>query len=358
MRKLIRLLPVAAVCIALFSCKEEPRNTAPLVDPWLRDRTPVSLIMEGQVGSPVIVNNWRIDTLGTVNVTLVKTAVDLSKLTVEQIVLPEGATASIEAGSKIDLSSETDPTATFTVTSVTKERRVYTLSYNAFEEPLQGTYEMEQIPGILDLNAPKDVVAVVGGYEGGITVSTLNDKSWQWSGLERQFDNIVSFRLEDVDSETGNTFGSVVNFWGADGAYTDYYWHGDSSIDLNSFYRLVPKGQSRWKKWTEKVGDNSFTRITFYNYDTTDYAVEDEIMTSDWIDAETYRYTYPDGQSNPVVVPSGAFHHSWPGPWNDHSDESDGRWMHNNMRETFNMVKKVSDDPAPEHDAWLEMDFE
>lgn len=355
MKTVIKFLSVAAVCAAMLSsCRDEERNTEPLVDPWLRDRTPVTLVMEGQVGLPVIVDNWRDDAEGTINVTLVVNAVNLSRLAVEQLVLPEGATASIENGSTIDISRGS---ATFTVTSATKEDRVYTMTYAEFEEPLQGTYSMEQVPGPLDVST-RDVVVVVGGYENGITVSSLNDKSWQWSGINAQFDNILSFMLEEVDSATGHTFGTAVNFRGADSAYANYYWQGNPDIDLNKFYQNVPKGQSRWKKWTEKVGDNTFTRITFYDFDTPDYAAEDELLTSDWWDAGEYRFTYADGQSNPVTVPSGAFHRSFPGPYNDYSDGGDGRWMRNNIRETFNMVKKSSNDPHPDHNAWLEMNFD
>jgi hypothetical protein len=351
----MKFLSVAAICaVAFSSCKDEPRNTAPLVDPWLRDRTPITLVMEGQVGLPVIVDNWRNDALGTVNVTLVVNAVDLSKVAVEQLVLPEGATASIADGSTIDLSSGV---ATFTVTSATQEERVYTMTYAEFEEPLQGTYSMEQVPGPLDAST-RDVVVVVGGYEGGITVSSLRDKSWQWpGGITAQFDNIISFKLEEVDSATGHTFGTVVNYWGADGQYANYLWQSNPDIDKNGFYQNVPKGQSRWRKWTEKVGDNTYTRVTFYPYSSADYATATELWTSNWVEAGTYRYTYADGQSAPVTVPSGAFHRSFAGPWNDYSDTGDGRWMRNNIRETFNMVKKTSSDPDPNHDSWLEMNF-
>jgi hypothetical protein len=361
MRTLIKFLLVAAVCVGVFSsCKEEARNTAPLIDPWLRDRTPVTFVLEGQVGSPVIVDNWRNDEVGTVNVTLVVGGLDMSNVGVEQLVLPKDATASIENGSTLDFSSGE---ATFTVTSATNEKRVYTVTYAEFQEPLQGTYAMEQVKG--PDSGVLDVVVVVGGFTGYIVVSSLTDKNWKWQGgsgnLSRQFDNIISFRLEDVDSETGHTFGTVVNYWGADGLYADYIWTGGSP-DLSGFYQNVPKGQSKWKKWTEKVGDNEYTRVTFYKYSTTDYAEADVLFTSDWWDAvDSYTFTYADGTANkPVTVPSGAFHRSFPGPWEtvDQSDMwGDHRWMRDNVRETFNMVKKTSDDPSPDHDTWLGMTF-
>ena len=46
MKKIYRHLFLAAVAsMALASCTEEPRNTEELVDPWLRERTPVNLLL-------------------------------------------------------------------------------------------------------------------------------------------------------------------------------------------------------------------------------------------------------------------------------------------------------------------------
>ena len=44
----------AVTLVVVFACTEEPRNTEPLVDPWLRERTPVNLRLESQIGAAVI----------------------------------------------------------------------------------------------------------------------------------------------------------------------------------------------------------------------------------------------------------------------------------------------------------------
>ena len=65
MKKIYRHLFLAAVAsMALASCTEEPRNTEELVDPWLRERTPVNLRLESQIGAAVITDNWRNDEEG------------------------------------------------------------------------------------------------------------------------------------------------------------------------------------------------------------------------------------------------------------------------------------------------------
>ena len=55
MKKFVLRTALAALLMpALFACTEEPRNTEPLVDPWLRERTPVNLRLESQIGAAVM----------------------------------------------------------------------------------------------------------------------------------------------------------------------------------------------------------------------------------------------------------------------------------------------------------------
>ena len=52
MKKFVLRTALAALLVpALFACTEEPRNTEPLVDPWLRERTPVNLRLESPIGA-------------------------------------------------------------------------------------------------------------------------------------------------------------------------------------------------------------------------------------------------------------------------------------------------------------------
>ena len=78
-------IALAAACIAVLSCTEEPRNTEPLTDPWTRERTPVNLRLESQIGAAVISNDAKDDAVGSVTVNLMTSALDLSRVLVEAI---------------------------------------------------------------------------------------------------------------------------------------------------------------------------------------------------------------------------------------------------------------------------------
>jgi hypothetical protein len=66
---------IVLVLAILWSCDNNQREVQDLVDPWLRERTPVAFKIEGQVGDPLIENNWRKDEEGTIKVTLISSAI-------------------------------------------------------------------------------------------------------------------------------------------------------------------------------------------------------------------------------------------------------------------------------------------
>ena len=72
MKKIFRNLFLAAVAMTAFaSCEEKARNTEELVDPWLRERTPVNVRLESQIGAAVISDDWKNDEVGSVSVQLI-----------------------------------------------------------------------------------------------------------------------------------------------------------------------------------------------------------------------------------------------------------------------------------------------
>ena len=64
------------------ACQERERNTEELIDPWLRERTPVNVRLESQIGPAVISHDWRTDDQGSVTVSLITTGLDLSAVKV------------------------------------------------------------------------------------------------------------------------------------------------------------------------------------------------------------------------------------------------------------------------------------
>ena len=338
-RFISRFFFVAGAVALLASCKTEPRNTEELIDPWLRERTPVNFRLESQIGAAVISNDWRNDAVGSITVSIITGGLDLTKVKVEALdfKFPQSEfcpTANISKGSTLDLSNGS---ASFTVTAFNGETRTYTVTYSQFVDPLEGTYTFTPICGLLDGSAPQCAFIIVGGWDDAVVRSTVMDKWWHWGEgymPTDEDDNTLSFRLEKADAETGATFGSLVNTAGDDGKYANYVYN--NSIDVNSKYRIFPAGKSRWGK----PGDGS---IVVYDYDDTDYA--QPLYSVELLEAGEHTYA---GVS--FSVPNLAFGRSFEGPfdvidWN----WPDTRWFTDNVRNTFWLVKKDSDTPLPNH---------
>jgi len=344
MKQTVLHTALAALLVpALFSCSEEPRNTEPLVDPWLRERTPVNLRLESQIGAAVISDDWRDDGNGSIVVSLITGGLDLSAVKVQALdfKFPDSEfcpKANIGPGSTLDLSSGQ---ASFVVTAYNGETRTYTVTYTQFSDPLEGTYTFTPIGGILDGSAPVCAFVIVGGWDGAEVRSTVMDKWWHWGGgymPTDEDDNTLSFRLEKADAETGATFGTLVNTPGENGLYANYMYN--NSIDVNDKYRIFPAGKSRWAK----PGDGS---IVIYDYADADYAAP--LWTVELIGAGDHTYA---GQT--FSVPELAFGRSFPGPF-DVIDYNwpDTRWFTDNVRNTFWLVKKDADTPIPDHSDYL-----
>ena len=339
------MIPLAAAALAALACTAEPRNTEPLTDPWLRERTPVNVRLESQIGAAVISDDWRDDSNGTVSVSLITNSLDLSRVKVEAIdfKFPDSEycpKASISPGGTIDLSSGS---GSFVVTAYNGETRTYTVTYTTFKDPLEGTYTFTRVPGILDkANAPACAMIIVGGWDGEVVRSTVMDKWWHWGKgymPTNEDDNTLSFRLEKADAETGDTFGTLVNTPGADGLYANYLYNNE--IDVNDRYRILPAGKSRWSK------DGSGS-ISIYTYEDDGYTAplyKVELITGG---EKTY-----SGVS--FTVPALAFTRAYPGPFNIKDwNYPDTRWYTDNLRNVFWLVQKDSDEPLANHSDLLQ----
>ena len=180
MKMIFRNLLLAALAgTALASCAEKPRNTEELIDPWLRERTPVNVRLESQIGPAIISQDWRNDETGSISVSLITNGLDMTKVKVVALDFkyPESEfcpTASIKPGDTIDLS---DGSAEFVVTSKNGETRTYTVTYSVFTDTLEGTYSFTKVGGILDKSGavPEASLVMIGGFEGWITYCQVMD---------------------------------------------------------------------------------------------------------------------------------------------------------------------------------------
>ena len=408
MKKILRHLFLSVAAVMAFSaCQEAERNTEELIDPWLRERTPVNVRLESQIGPAVISSDWKTDEVGTVTVSLVTAALDMSavKVVALDFAYPESEfcpTADLKPGDTVDL---TDGTAEFTVTAKSGETRTYTISYTVFTDPLEGTYSFTPVGPLMSDAIGKHNYncgcIMIGGFEGSITLCQVNDKHWLWGKKSNAYDgihwpsneddNILSFSMDRADDVTGQTFGTIVNTPGEDGKYADYVLadadgkdaYGKALeaawYDINEEYRLIPAGKSRWAK----LGDGY---VTIYAFDDVNYTKPlHKLELLDKNHKSYYKeYKYKqngkeekienayiitwegsvDAAGEPAFksleIPSLALHRSFgEGPFVVGMDASgsekwgEERWYVNNIRNVFWLIQKDSDSPLADHEEYL-----
>ncbi|MGQ8335516.1 hypothetical protein ACUNWD_03135 [Sunxiuqinia sp. A32] len=243
--KILKYVMTFSVLILLGSaCKDDPRNTEELIDPWLRERTPISFKLQGQVGEATIVDDWRNDGEGTITITMISTAVeDLHNVEVLDLDLQYNATSSVSVGSVLDMTEGSD---SFIITAENGETRTYEVSFEEFQEPIVGVYEIDQLW----------LYGGTGPEYGGGAVWNLMEKSWRWNVDGKptaEEDNTITLVLKGVDEETGDTYGTCLNDAGPDGMYASFIYDDRDWVkhDLKHFYRCIPEGESTWEKDSE-----------------------------------------------------------------------------------------------------------
>ena len=368
MKKHFRTLLLSAVAISAFAaCQEKPRNTEELVDPWLRERTPVNVRLEAQIGPAIISSDWRTDDIGSVIVSLVTPDIDLSavKVVALDFAYPESEfcpTADLKPGDLIDL---TDGFEEFTVTAKTGETRTYTITYTDFKDPFEGIYCFTPVGGIIDTaHSYKCGFVMIGGYKNNPVAAQIMDKYWQWcNGYDprHEDDNVISVRLDRADDQTGFTYGTIVNTSGVDGKYADYIWNADEKYganndkpapkyDMNSKYRIIPTGKSRWSK----LGDG---KVNIHAYEDVDY--KNPLYSFDLLSAGEYQFWEEEDvkKKSIITVQELAFHRSFgEGPFEDYTEIVDEWIFITNIRNIFWLVKQDYNSAFVNHDAFLKSD--
>ena len=243
-KTIFRSVLALMLLFAFYSCGKVVHDTEELVDPWLRERTPVNLRLESQIGAAQISNDWRNDTQGTVTVTLITGALDLSSVKVVALDFsyPDSEycpTASIKAGDTVDLSSGS---ASFTVTAYNGEQRTYTISYEPFVDEVAGTYAFVT-----------HCCWVYGGNMaswGGTHIMSFYDKMWNFPNYNYGWedDNILTITCTGANAETGDTYGVFEHSAGPDGLYASFATNNWGN--LSHFYRCIPEGQGTYTKKT------------------------------------------------------------------------------------------------------------
>lgn len=228
--------------VILQACVKDPLSEIEAGD-WNSERSVLSIKFENQVGAAEI--NRIDDNNGEISVTLNMDAItDLSNVKLQKILLSYHATSSVQPGNALNFNNS-DNSATVTVTSENGKKREYIIHAKEFRETLVGTWTINNL-------------VLYGGtgpeYWGGGVVSLL-DKPWCWKdpySPQVECDNILTIKMTNI-SDDGNTSGTCFNDPGPDGKYANFIFNGSQNsdnpnvdIDLNKFYRQIPKGESQW----------------------------------------------------------------------------------------------------------------
>lgn len=229
------LLLILSTTILMGSCQKDPLEEVS-EGKWNKERNILGITFNGQVGDAVI---ERVGDAATISFKYNTAAgQDFSKISVQDIEISYGATASADSGTVLNFDNQYK-SATVTVTSVAGKSQDWTITMIPFTETLLGTWN---ITGLV-------VYGGTGQAYGGTTTAKMTDKSWCWDtakGPAAEQDNTLTFTLTGV-TDDGSTYGTVVNNAGNDGLYADFiYTLSDPDFNVNGFYRKIPKGSGSW----------------------------------------------------------------------------------------------------------------
>jgi hypothetical protein len=223
-----------AVTSLLSGCQKNPLDEVN-AGKWNKERNVLDIEFTGQVGDAEISRDGDNATITfTYNTSVGE---DISAIQITKMDVSYGATASVSEGQTLNFSNASD-TAVITVTPVHGDPFNWVVKLIPFTEELLGTWS---ITGLYVYGGTGDIY---GGTSLHLMTSVL---VWDSStGPSAEMDNSLTFTLSGID-DSGNSYGTVVNNAGADGLYANFiYTASDPDVDVNKFYRKIPKGNGSW----------------------------------------------------------------------------------------------------------------
>lgn len=128
----------------------------------------------------------------------------------------------------------------YTVTSESGQSRKWTIQLVPFTETILGTYKITNL----------SIYGGTGPEFGGAAVLNMTDKPWIWpanDGPQVELDNTLTFEWTGVTAN-GSTYGKFTNNAGLDAKYADFQFVLSPQININKFYRTMPKGEGVWTR--------------------------------------------------------------------------------------------------------------
>ena len=249
-----KIKPVVAIlCVAtliITACQKDPYDGV-----VSNERTIEAVTLGGglaQIG-PAVVDR----TSGTAAVkVLMQPGTNLSAVEI-QIQTSYKSEIKPASGEKVNFAANNNK-YTYIITSESGKSRNWVVELVPFTETLLGTYFIQK----------QVVYGGTGAEYGGGEVIDFTAKPWLWSattGPVLELDNKLTFEFEGVSAD-GKTYGKVTNSAGSDGKYANYVFTADPQTDVNTLYRKIPVGESKWErdyiasvvKFTSSTGIISF----------------------------------------------------------------------------------------------------
>lgn len=241
--KFYQYILIVITVLGIQSCVKDPLEDITMGG-WNHERTVINIVFENQVGKATIVNTDSISGVITLSIN-VSVIPDLTNVKLTQLELSYQAKSTLAIGQTMNFQNATK-TGVITITSATGQKRDYTINVTEFNETILGIWSIKALT----------VYGGTGPEYGGGGVLQLSDKPWCWSTVYSptvECDNTLTFTLDSI-SDTGNTYGKVLNNAGADGKYADFIYSGENpekagtTIDVTKYYRQIPKGMGHWMR--------------------------------------------------------------------------------------------------------------
>ncbi len=234
MKTIKTILLFLTVLVTSWGCQKDPLAEINEGD-WNKERNIIDITFNGQIGEATITRDGD-------NANIVfkynTDAGALASVKINAMEISYGASASVTVGETLNFDNA-NSSATITITPANGEPLQWVITLSPFTETLLGTWN---IAGLY-------VYGGTGPEYGGAALLKMTDKPWCWNatnGPAAENDNALTFTLTGF-TDDGNSYGTVVNNAGNDGLYADFIFiNNDPYIDLNNFYRKIPKGTATW----------------------------------------------------------------------------------------------------------------
>ncbi|MFA5849918.1 MAG: hypothetical protein WC833_08540 [Bacteroidales bacterium] len=227
------LLIVSVLFLALFSCQKDVMKEIN-EGKWNKERNITEIKFENQIGLATISRSGE---TATVSFKYNMDATGSKKIKMTSLVPSWGANANVKSGDILDFDNA-DNKAKIIVISADGAQLEWIVTMIPFVEPIKGEWKVA-------------AMMVYGGVDGGayggdawVNLATQNSVFLE-NPPSCEMDNIYTFEQKGF-TESGNSYGNIINNSGADGKYADFKWKNGTD-NAERVYRLIPRSGGKWE---------------------------------------------------------------------------------------------------------------